>query len=1344
MRTDTAIFAAKNVALAKRPRYVIELAFDSANTLLWYFTSHTDSALPGGASSILGVIEGMSGTSQTLNPDTANATIGNINFMVVDRASVVTNTLGSQLVLGRSTRRQRVRVYVGFEGLAWADYTLVQTQLVNEIAYSEGAYKFTCADVQREMRKDIFDVAKTTLAQSLSASATTIEVFNTAAFQTVAHGVSYSDAPSATVGYIKIQDEVIRYTSKTSTQFIIGAGGQRGALNTRAVEHAIDAATPADQRTSVEEYVYLELPAVDLMYRLLTGNDRLGNPVMPTTWNLGIATSYVRLADFTGIGKDLWDTTNDDAGFVVQFQGLTKTDGKKFIEQELALLTGLFMPVYADGSLGLRRMSNILAGSAYVKLLDDSNLVEVGDLVHDFNALHNVLQVSWNYDSAQNDFTRVNLLIDAGSVSTHGKSDPLKLKFRGLNGSIHSSAILAQRFDALRDRYSGPPLRVDASVVPSLNTLEVGDIVRLQPPGMRDFVANGTLDRSFEIQNISIDWVTGEQELKLFASSQAPGAIPPTADATVISDAWYSSTGTALSSVVTITGSNPGHVTAGGTLTGTTDMSAAGSVFYYPGDLVIDAGVTINVVNNAQLRVKGFLQNNGTINARGNGRAGGAKLTDLAGFYSTLVSHAADFNPGTAGFIGSTEAGGGFTTKHDGAQIQPAFLDSFRGASVGGLNSTMPSFNLAWDGTTLAGIPIDMRGTSGSSGMPYWDVGAGVLYMGAAGGASGAGLLIVCRGLAQGLAGRIDVSGANGSSAALTGTYPGGDGGIGLPGYFYAGSGAGGAPGGLAVFLDGSGAIATGLTESQFVAQNGTTPVMPVPMDSPSFRLADQFGTIPIQTRYSYFVGTGDGTTFALPTLSGSRGGNRVQYVPGNAAASADLSATLAAPTNVGISSGTGQLLLQGDGTIVPRILVTWTPSLDSRTLGYDLQFKPSVETLWTSAPIIFGQSSNAAFIGGVADGENYDVRLRAAGAERAVSDWVTFTNYFVIGKTELPSDVALFTIEGTVLTWTSVDDLDLAGYLLRFQPGTSRSWGDAIPLHNGELTSSPYDMLVVPSGPVTIMVKAVDTSGNESQNAAFIVANLGAAFVANVVETFDRKAAGFPGSKTNCSVSGGNLVADLIAAPLMWKPDDSTAMWSADASTLMWSAAQYAAMTYVDTVIVSQALTGSRMTIQSTIQGDPWSIEYRESGPALAWNADDTTLAWNAIDTTLAWAQPAYLPWPGEIDVKNTVYDFRISTGQANTQGVVSGFTITIDAPDIEESLNDVVISAGGTRLPITKNYRVISNVQATVQADGGTAISIRVDDKVTTLGAGPLVHGLDAAGSNTTARSDFRIQGY
>jgi hypothetical protein len=449
------------------------------------------------------------------------------------------------------------------------------------------------------------------------------------------------------------------------------------------------------------------------------------------------------------------------------------------------------------------------------------------------------------------------------------------------------------------------------------------------------------------------------------------------------------------------------------------------------------------------------------------------------------------------------------------------------------------------------------------------------------------------------------------------------------------------------------------------------------------------------------------------------------------------------------LSSGTADLFVAGDGTVVSRIRATWRTTGMPWIRHYETQYKRSTDANWlVGAPISppLGTVNVTVFLSPVEDGVNYDVRVRAVETVGISGAWTQAAPHMVVGKTELPPDVVTFTIEGKRLSWGLVTATDVnagGGYLIKYQPGTSRSWGDAIPINDGVLTSSPYDMLVVPTGPVTIMIKAVDSSGNESQNAAHIVTDLGDPFVANVVETFDRKAAGFPGTKTACTVSGGNLVADSIT-PLMWKPDDSAAMWSSDSGDLMWATVQYAAMTYEDTVTVSEALSGSRMTIQQIIQGDPWSIEYRENSAALAWNADDSTLAWATDDTTLAWDLPDFLPWPGEIIAANSLYDFRVTAGQSQTQGIVSELTITIDAPDIEESLDNVVISVGGTRLPITESFTFIKNVQVTVQSDGGSAISARVDDKVTTVGAGPLVHGLDATGANTSALIDARIQGW
>ena len=68
--------------------------------------------------------------------------------------------------------------------------------------------------------------------------------------------------------------------------------------------------------------------------------------------------------------------------------------------------------------------------------------------------------------------------------------------------------------------------------------------------------------------------------------------------------------------------------------------------------------------------------------------------------------------------------------------------------------------------------------------------------------------------------------------------------------------------------------------------------------------------------------------------------------------------------------------------------------------------------------------------------------------------------------------------------------------------------------------------------------------------------------------------------------------------------------------------------------------------------------------------------------------------------------------------------------------------IAPGGTRLPIAKDYRVIKNVQLTLQADGNGGVAVLVDDKDASLG--PLVRVLNAAGSSVAGLLDADIQGY
>jgi hypothetical protein len=935
MRTDPAAFGELNSASVKEPRFVVRVNFATPISI----TSHA------GISGLTGaVIEGAlmepSIVSQRLNPIEGRSEIGSASFQVADLGGALTDEIRARLGSAAGLRDKQVEFFLGYAGLAFGDFVQVGTQRVTEASFDKGRYSVQCADIQRSAKRDIFELAETTLAQSISATDTTIAVSSTAGFSTVYHGPTYTDAAGATVGYFKLRDEVVRYTGKTSTTF---TGCTRGVLGTIAAAYDVDAATPAARREKVTEHVYLELPAVKLAYAILTGQLYGDGATLPASWHLGISSALIRLSDYTGIGGDLWDAAN--GGVVIRFEGLKKTDGKKFLEEEVCRLVGLFMPVYADGAWGLRRASRVLSDAATVATLDESNSTQLGELVHDMGELHNVFRIFWNWNGS--DYTRTTALIDASSATAHGKADPLDLKFKGLYGGRATDSLIFQLVDALRDRYAAPPERISVSVLHSLNRLEVGDVVRARFASVRDYAGAGaSIDRAFEIQNVSVNHKTGQVQLELFGSTAAASALSPTTATTALPGAFYTAAGTALSTVVPITAG----VAALGTYTlaGGADLTAAGSIWYHDGDLTIPQGCTLNISGNLQLRVRGYLTVNGTINGVGGGLAG---VADNA---SPTVQLA-----GNPGWVGNSRGLDGIDAAQDYANGN-ARLQTVPVPVTAGKHAAFPYLELAVDGNTLKGLPTDLRGTGGGPGGKITSGGKATLRAnGGAGAAGGAGLCTISRGFSTGVSASINLSGLSPSAPSLHGP---------LPNMYYPGAGGAGGPGAFLLLLDGSTVSAPDIT-GRFVANTGTVP-QPAPYlgkltfldNEPYHRYSDNEDP---------WAGYPDSAVISGRSLAGSA--QRIQFIPAPETAAADV---VQAPPSVSGLAASSQ-----DGFV----LVSWT--LPADPASYDaIELYASTSNDRAAAVKVFdGRASDFKHVTGDTSARFYWARSRR---ERAVSAW--------------------------------------------------------------------------------------------------------------------------------------------------------------------------------------------------------------------------------------------------------------------------------------------------------------------------------------------------------------------
>ena len=396
------------------------------------------------------------------------------------------------------------------------------------------------------------------------------------------------------------------------------------------------------------------------------------------------------------------------------------------------------------------------------------------------------------------------------------------------------------------------------------------------------------------------------------------------------------------------------------------------------------------------------------------------------------------------------------------------------------------------------------------------------------------------------------------------------------------------------------------------------------------------------------------------------------------------------------LTSGTSELLRLADGSVISRIRVGWTAPTEvyAQKGQVEVQTQATTDLGWSPVDIVAAELG-VAWVSPVQDGASYNVRIRAINSIGVRGAWSQGTVQ-VVGKTAPPSDVPWLRLDGERLTWGPVTDIDLAGYRVRWQPGGSRSWSDALELHTGLLAVSPWDLVTIPYGAGQILIKAVDTTGNESLNVTAIACNLGDAPVENVFASY-------------------TLNTTPVVAP------DSSRMWSNDTAqlwtntTAVFLIPQYQAIFWTGSVTFTES--GS-LTIAATVSGYAWKITWKKSSDV------------------------AYVPFPGRAWADaGTTYQFRIDVDQSNLQGLIGSVVAQIDVPDKTIRLPDVQIATGGSRLSIGTGWRSVVIVSLTLHSDGGSATTARVVDKST---SGPLIQCFNASGAATAGTVDAYVQGY
>lgn len=406
-------------------------------------------------------------------------------------------------------------------------------------------------------------------------------------------------------------------------------------------------------------------------------------------------------------------------------------------------------------------------------------------------------------------------------------------------------------------------------------------------------------------------------------------------------------------------------------------------------------------------------------------------------------------------------------------------------------------------------------------------------------------------------------------------------------------------------------------------------------------------------------------------------------------------------------------------------------------TVSFDLSLNTGTVHVYgapNGAPLQLMGTTNSRQLTWVAGlSETWDIELRPFNSLGQLGGTAR-VSYVVQGLTLPPPNVINFTINGTTLSWTGVDAVDLAGYRVRFNFGQNTWWPAATPLHDGLITETPFDLVTRPSGQVTIMIKAVDTTGNESVNAATIVTDLGDQLVSNIIEAYDQHTT-WPGTKTAAYVSGGKLYADDVDFffGMAGQP------FFGESTAAFFEASQSAAMQYQFLVVPPSS---GDLVLQYDFDVNSYTIEYRtaNTGPFFGPGGD---LFFEASADMFFGPVADWAPWPGRKAVQRGEWtEFRVSTTGGVGVDVLNTLSAQLDVPDINININDTTISATGTRLPLGQEVNAVKNVQITVQSNGSGGITARIVDKSPTLG--PLIQVLNEAGTPVTGLVDAVIQAY
>lgn len=445
---------------------------------------------------------------------------------------------------------------------------------------------------------------------------------------------------------------------------------------------------------------------------------------------------------------------------------------------------------------------------------------------------------------------------------------------------------------------------------------------------------------------------------------------------------------------------------------------------------------------------------------------------------------------------------------------------------------------------------------------------------------------------------------------------------------------------------------------------------------------------------------------------------------------------TVEPPKNLILST---EKYCEADSTITNLVHATW---INPRTLNpVVMEISNDGENWMYEKKFVSGETQCTL---NVLSMKTYYVRLCAVNDVGIKSEYCT-NNILTNGTDALPPDVKTINVEkmasGLRRYWWDFDypsPNDIKGFRIKYTQGSELNWDAGIPVQEGLIVTQPYETQTVRQGTHAVMIKAVDNAGNESNNFAYCILDLGDLLKQNVLVENDFKADTWEALTSNTGKIMQDGYIHAVNDVYMW-PTATGYRWSS-ADDFAWETnfKQYEVLTRITAPASGQFwleydIDGPAIVYYSKALSTPYWRKIDYNRPFWQNDSADSTAYPIANDLWKQYSDRLYVNKGDWIEIK------IVALNNTSQETVIKSLKAFIDVPDRNEHFEDLKVPAEGITLPIvTPNYKTVVCHLDAIQ-DSGTAVGLKILSRTPCV-----IQLIDVKGNAVSGVADISWQGY